>query len=92
MQFGFMSGCKTLIDCMIFLSSLLDFIKMSLSTDVFFPRTVRLWIFLPAEYCPFTLYLNDFKCKVIRHLSSLGFSNQLFYMFLICYFSCNTML
>ena len=35
MQFGFMSGCKTLIDCMIFLSPLLDFIKMSLSTVSF---------------------------------------------------------
>ena len=40
----------------------------------FFPRTARLLEFssLPTECFPLTYDLNDFKSKIIRHISSVG--------------------
>ena len=38
----------------------------------FFPRTTRLWNFLPIEYFPLTYNLNSFKSRINRHLLSVG--------------------
>ena len=36
----------------------------------FFPRTARLWNFLPEECFLLTYDLNGFKCRVNRHIFS----------------------
>ena len=38
----------------------------------FFPRTARLWNYLPIEYFPLTYDLNDFKSTINRHLLIVG--------------------
>ena len=58
-----------LIDCMIFLSSLLGVTRMSVSS--FFPRTARHWNSLPIEYFSLTYDLNDFKSRINRRLLTI---------------------
>ena len=38
----------------------------------FFPRTARLWNFLPIECFPLTYDLNGFKSRINRHLLTVG--------------------
>ena len=38
----------------------------------FFPRTARLWNFLPIECFPLTHDLSGFKCRINKHLSTVG--------------------
>ena len=38
----------------------------------FFPRTARLWTFLPVEWFPLTHDLSGFKSRINRHLSTVG--------------------
>ena len=38
----------------------------------FFPRTARLWNFLPIECFPLTYNLNGFRSRINRHLLTVG--------------------
>ena len=38
----------------------------------FFPRTARLWNYLPIEWFPLTYNLNSFKSRINRHLLTVG--------------------
>ena len=38
----------------------------------FFPHTAKLWRTLPIEFFPSTYYLNSFKCRINRHLLTVG--------------------
>ena len=38
----------------------------------FFPHTARLWNSLPIECFPLTYDLNGFKCRINRHLLTVG--------------------
>ena len=38
----------------------------------FFPRTARLWNFLPIECFPLSYDLNSFKSRINRHILSVG--------------------
>ena len=53
-----------LIDCMAFLSLLLDVMGMPVYANKIFPRTARFWIFLPAKCFPFS--------EVNKHLLSFS--------------------
>ena len=52
-----------LIDCMIFLPPFLDVTRVSMSI-VFFPRTARLWNFLPIEFFSLTYDLSGLKYRI----------------------------
>ena len=56
-----------LIGCVIFLSSFLDVIRMSMSTVSFLAELD----FLPVECSHLNYDVNGFKCRVNRHLFSL---------------------
>ena len=53
-----------LIDCMIFLSPLLNVTRMSMTTAFFLAQLD--WNSVPVEYFPLTYDLNSFKSRINR--------------------------
>ena len=53
----------------------------------FFPRTTKLWNFLPKECFPLTYALNDVKTRINRHLLSVGsIQTNFLYSLIFLYF------
>ena len=59
-----------LMDCMI--SVTIHRCYKDVCVNSFFPRTARLWNFLPIECVPLTYDLNGFKSRINRHLLTVG--------------------
>ena len=60
-----------LIDCMIFSVTIPRCYK-DVYFNNFFPRSARLWNFLPVERFPLINDLNGFKSRINRHLLTVG--------------------
>ena len=43
-----------------------------LDVNSFFPQTAGLWNYLPIECFPLTFDLEGFKCRINRHLLTVG--------------------
>ena len=54
----------------------------------FFTHTSRLWNSLPIEFFPLTYDLNGFKCRINRHLLTVGsfWRDFLYALIFLCFF------